>query len=288
MDLVRHGQSVDNLEKILGTVPPGAPLTELGEQQAHEVALLIHADYPNGFDGIYASELVRGQSTAQPLADLLHTDLRVLPGLNEINAGFLEGANLTTITEVAYILPAVLWILGLYFVPVLGSTIDPNGMAFQDRVSDAVQTIYNNSAPENGAMTSVAFAHAGTIAAWTLMNVKNPDLSLVVKDLIDTHQPLPNTGQVVIQGSPEDGWKLLSWNGTAVPAQPDFLTSLFVGFRDVITAPQMALWHLWESLIGGGGPATGDVAPNGSDDALGGVTGVPTDDGAALADLLVS
>lgn len=279
IDFVRHAQSVDNAEDILGTTPPGAPLTELGQQQAGAVAPLIQAAFPNGIDAIYTSELIRTQETAQPLVDLLGISPQALSGLDEVNAGFLEGASLNTFTQIAYVLPQLMWVLGLYFVPMLGSSIDPNGMAFQDRVSDAVQGIYHaTTADPDQPTTSVAFSSAGAIAAWTLMNVKNPDFGLALNDLIESHAPVPNAGQVVIEGSPQDGWTLVSWNGTEVIQDPDLLTSLFVGFRNLITAPQMALWHLWEDLFGGGSMG---------DDVLGGLAG-GLNDGTAAAEVSLS
>jgi hypothetical protein len=42
-----------------------------------------------------------------------------------------------------------------------------------------------------------------------MMNVANPPLDLAQS------QPLPNTGYVVVRGSPQDGWTLLDWNGTS-------------------------------------------------------------------------
>ena len=74
IDFVRHGQSVDNADGILGTAPPGVLLTDLGQQQADHVAPLIRATFPDGIDGIYASDLVRTQETARPLMDLLGTN----------------------------------------------------------------------------------------------------------------------------------------------------------------------------------------------------------------------
>jgi hypothetical protein len=68
-----------------------------------------------------------------------------------------------------------------------------------------------------------------------------------------TH-PLPNGGIVVVQGDPQDGWTMVSWDGTPVP--PATLpTKLFVDTRDLITAPQFAAWDAWESLHTGD-PAT--------------------------------
>ncbi|HEU4363415.1 MAG TPA: phosphoglycerate mutase family protein [Mycobacterium sp.] len=262
IDFVRHGQSVDNAEGILGTVAPGATLTDLGQQQANDVAALIHAAFPNGIAGIYGSELVRTQETAQPLLDLLGMNGQVLSGLNEVNAGWLEGNSLTTLTQIGYVLPTLMWILGLEFVPMLGSIANPNGVAFQDGVNAAVQAIYNTTvADPNQPMTDIAFSSAGTIAAWTLLNVKNPDFALAFKDLIATHEPLPNAGQVVIEGNPTDGWTLVSWNGTDVSPNPDVLTSLFVDFRNLIEAPEIAVWHLWETIIGGDSAAVASAVP---------------------------
>ena len=46
LDLVRHGQSVDNLAGIIDTEPPGTGLTPVtGEQEASTVAQEIQADF---------------------------------------------------------------------------------------------------------------------------------------------------------------------------------------------------------------------------------------------------
>ncbi|WP_067971221.1 histidine phosphatase family protein [Mycolicibacter icosiumassiliensis] len=269
IDLVRHGESVDNVDGILGTVPPGAELTALGQQQAAAVAPLIAAEFPGGIAGIYASEFIRAQHTAQPLADLLDKDITVLPGLNEINAGWFDGQHLNVLTEIAYALPTFMWVMGQYWVPMLGSTVDPNGAAFDDRVTDAIETIYGNTVSDsNNPPTDVAFAHAGMIAIWTLMNVKNPDFGLVINELLDTHSPLANTGQVVIEGNPTDGWTLVSWQGHPVSATPDLLTGLFVDWRDLNTAPQIATWHVLEALQGGDQAAISAALQTGFDQVL--------------------
>jgi broad specificity phosphatase PhoE len=267
LDFVRHGQSTDNVAGILGTTPPGAPLTELGEQQAITVGQALYNDGDNDIAGVYASEFLRTQQTAWPLDQLLQgtgdsmnipdgpTPLldpsQILPGLNEINAGILDGQQ-GELAEIAYIIPPLMWVLGNYFVPEFGSTANPNGAAFEDRVNDAIETIYNNTVNDgDGKLTDAVFSHAGTIAIWTLMNVKNPDFSVVLQELIDAHTPLSNTGQVVLEGNPTDGWTLVSYDGTEVPQTPDLLTGLFVDYRDLITAPQMALYHISEAIQGG-------------------------------------
>ncbi len=252
LDLVRHGESVDNAEGYLGTLAPGAELTELGRQQAADVAPAIHEAFPDGIAGLFASEMIRAQHTAQPLADLLGMEVTHLAGLNEIHAGWFDGRELDTLTQIAYALPTLMWVMGQYWVPMMGSTIDPNGVAFNDRVTDAIETVYNHTvSDQDHPLSSAVFAHAGTIAIWTLMNVKNPDFGLVIKELLDTHTPLANTGQVVIEGNPTDGWTLVSWEGHEVSATPDLLTGLFVDWRDLTTAPQIAAWHILEAFQGG-------------------------------------
>lgn len=252
IDLVRHGESVDNAEDVLGTTPPGAALTALGQQQAADVAPLINTAFPDGIAGLYASEFLRAQDTAQPLADLLNMDVTILAGLNEIDAGWLEGQDLDLLTQVGYIIAPLMWIMGQYWVPQLGSTIDANGVMFNDRVSDAIEAMYSNtvSDPDNP-MNAAGFAHAGTIAIWTLMNVKNPDFGLVLNEALKTLSPLDNAAQVVIEGNPTDGWTLVSWDGHEVSATPDLLTGLFVDWRDLNTAPQIAAWHILEAFQGG-------------------------------------
>jgi hypothetical protein len=136
----------------------------------------------------------------------------------------------------------------------LGST-DVNGIVFDQRLNDAIQTIYNGTPTGD---TDAVFSHEGTIAIWTLMNVNNPDYALALKELSTTGELLPYTGQVVVDGSPGD-WTLVSWDGNPVPQNPGLLTELFVDFRNLIEAPQLAGYDISEALITGNA-ATVDAA----------------------------
>ncbi|MDD7813775.1 phosphoglycerate mutase family protein [Mycobacterium sp. CSUR Q5927] len=250
LDLVRHGESTDDATGILGTLPPGSHLTDLGETQAADVAAAIQNEYPDGIAGIYDSQLVRTQETAAPLAQALGMDVQTLPGLNEIPAGILEGQPRDLLTEIGYFAPMAAWVLGNLFVAEPGTNF--NGVVFDEQVDQAVQTIYNDTiADPNGPMTDVAYSSGGPIAIWALMNVKNPPIFLLLQQLLQTLGPPPNAGQAILQGSPTDGWTMVSWDGTPVPATPDLITGLFVDYRDLVTAPQIALWNIWEAIQGG-------------------------------------
>jgi broad specificity phosphatase PhoE len=234
---VRHAQSEANAAGIIDTTVPGPGLTTLGEEQAQAIAEALQ---DNDYDGIFVSDMVRTQLTAAPLAADLGITPVVLPGLQEINAGIFEGKG-GLLAGIGYALPPSLWILGARIVPVLGGE---NGNQFEARVNDAVAQIY-----ATGDTNPIAFSHGGTIMAWTLMNVDNPDLLLAI-----TH-PLGNTDVVVVTGNPEDGWTLQSWDGIAVDPDPGLLTRLFVAVRSLVVAPQTALYDFCQGLKGADTPA---------------------------------
>lgn len=86
--LVRHGQSVANLERIFAG-HTDIPLTELGLLQAERTAAYLDA-YP--IDFIYSSDLLRAMQTAGATA--ARRGMEVIPhtGLREVYAGDWEGA----------------------------------------------------------------------------------------------------------------------------------------------------------------------------------------------------
>ena len=195
LTFIRHAESQSNADHIINTEVPGPSLTGEGQAQAEQLA---HQLSRNKFDAIYASDMVRTQETAQPLAQALGKRVEILPGLREIDAGWYNNAP----TEEAgrtYLLAPKLWLNSDRKDAVPGSI---NGNQFNAQFSGAVQKIY-----DSGHAKPVAFSHAESIMYWTLMNVKNP------KDSLATSHPLPNLGRVVISGSPTMGWTLVDWDG---------------------------------------------------------------------------
>jgi len=260
LDLVRHGESTANAAGIIDTAPPGADLDTTGVTEANTAANAIFAEYGKDIANVVASDEVRTVETAAPLAGLLGigTPVESLSGLDEIPAGAFEGAQTNSLEGILYLLGPLTWALGLPLVPDLG---DPsvNGVTFDEAFSGAVQTIYDGTASVTGTPTDVAFSSEGAIALWTLMNVKNPDFSVLLDEVEKTGGLLANTGQVVVQGDPTDGWTLVSYDGTAVPADPGLGTELFVDFRNLVEAPQLAGYDIYEALLTGNS-ATIDAA----------------------------
>ena len=263
LDFVRHGQSIDNAAGIIDTEPPGTALTATGEDEANTVANSIISDYGSNIAGVYDSQELRTQETAAPLltdlSSLTNSTVTAteLAGLNEISAGAFQGDPTNSLEGILYFLGPVSWVLGDVLVPELG---DPslNGVVFDQDFSGAVQTIYDNTVSGAGSLNDVAFSSEGAIAVWTLINVNNPDFSALLTTYEDTGQFLPNTGQVVVDGSPGD-WTLVSYDGISVPQDPGLGTELFVDFRNLIEAPQFAGYDIYEALLSGNS-ATIDAA----------------------------
>lgn len=195
LTLVRHAESEANAAGIVDTSVPGPGLTEKGRAQVQEITKQLSH---NHHDGVYASSMVRSQLTAAPLAREVGRQVQILPGLREISAGWFSGKP-GAIADPPYSLAPRAWIRGDRTAAIPGSI---DGNQFNDEFGGAVQQIY-----DSGDKNPVAFAHAGSIMTWTLMNVKNP------RDELAIDHPLPNIGKVVITGSPTSGWKLVEWDG---------------------------------------------------------------------------
>jgi hypothetical protein len=259
IDFVRHGQSFGNAANLIDTAVPGPHLTQLGLDQANAIAGVLQTQ--GHFAGIFESQLIRAQETAAPLAGMVGMAPQITPGLNEINAGIFEGMPQIP-AGVAYLMGPLAWTLGFPLVPNLGLGTQFNGVVFDQDFTNALQTMYANAlayptvVAANGKVTEVAFSSAFAIEIGTLMNVNNPDPLLIL-----THS-LPNTGVVQIQGNPQDGWTMTSWDGIPVP--PATLpTKLFVDARDLVMAPQFAAFNVGSSLLTGDPTAIVDAVRGG-------------------------
>jgi len=199
LTLVRHAQSAANASGLIDTSTPGPELTPKGWCQATLAATQLA---PNHYDGIYASSMIRTQETATPTAQALDEPITVLPGLREIEAGQYDGTPEANIPQTYFAAPRR-WLQGDRNARIPGSV---DGNEFDARFDEAVQRIY-----DSGEQNPVAFSHSAAIMLWVLMNVRNPDPSLL------STKPLPNVGRVVLTGNPSDGWILTEWDADSPP-----------------------------------------------------------------------
>lgn len=195
LTFIRHAESDANAAEVASTVVPGPPLSTVGQEQAESLANRLAG---NNYDGVFASELVRTQQTAAPTAKALGEQVTVLPGLNEISAGWFENIPMAD-TSGTFLLGPEGWLKGDRRYGIPGSV---NGNQFNGAFTAAVQKIY-----DSGDDKPVAFSSGLAIMMWTLLNARNGN-----RALLNDH-PLPNTGRVVLTGNPLTGWTLQDWNG---------------------------------------------------------------------------
>ncbi|MBP2455380.1 broad specificity phosphatase PhoE [Mycolicibacterium lutetiense] len=195
LTFVRHAQSAGNASGLIDSSTPGPSLTDLGRTQAVASAQRLS---PHHYDGIFASTMVRTQQTAQPMAETLHEPVTVLPGLHEVEAGVYEGQPEASAVQTYFAAPEQ-WLRGDRSARIPGSI---DGNEFDARFDQAVQQIY-----DSGDDNPVAYSHGAAIMLWVQMNVDNPNPQLLMQ------HPLDNTGYVVVEGNPTDGWTLTDWDG---------------------------------------------------------------------------
>ena len=198
--LVRHGQSPSNVRHLLDTAVPGPGLTALGATQAAALpAALAGVDV----DAIYASNLVRAQQTAGPLARALGLPVRVRAGLREIAAGDLEMRADAASAE-RYLSTVFGWPSGDRDVRMPGGE---NGTEVLDRFDRVVAEI-----AASGSRTAVLVSHGAMIRVWAGARAHN-----LHPQFTATHA-LENTAMVVLEGDPPSGWQLTRWAGAVIGA----------------------------------------------------------------------
>ena len=185
IDVVRHGQMISPFEDELTGSPayPGAPLSDLGQQQAQDVGTQLFNELGSKVAGIFEGQGLREMETAAPFAELenMSNNVQILPGLDEIDSGIYAFDPIDSTGGQLAFLTAGAWSLGspfgLALLPAPGSS-DTNGVVFDARFTDAIDTMYNAAMADpvvsaDGQITDVAFNSEASIFVWTLMNVKN-------------------------------------------------------------------------------------------------------------------
>ncbi|MFE4669763.1 histidine phosphatase family protein [Streptomyces sp. NPDC056716] len=196
--LIRHGQTGANVDMLLDTAFPGAGLTDLGRRQA---AALPGALAAEDIGAVYASTLTRTQDTAAPLAAARGLDVRVRDGIRELAAGDLELLPGWSPDGERYMRTVVAWMNGDTALRMPGGESGDEALARYDAVVA--------EAAASGAGTVAMVSHGAAIRLWTVVRSTGVDAAFAAA------HGLQNTGIVLLEGTPQDGFKALSWEGAA-------------------------------------------------------------------------
>ncbi|MGW7541442.1 histidine phosphatase family protein [Streptomyces sp. NPDC054770] len=197
--LIRHGQTPTNVDFLLDTAVPGPGLTALGEQQA---AALPGALADEDIEALYVSTLTRTRLTAAPLAAARGLDPVVRDGIREVSAGDLELLPGHSERGQEYMRTVFAWAAG-------DTALRMPGGESGDEVLGRYDAVIAEAAA-SGAGTVAMISHGAAIRLWTSARADNVDVPYAAS------RPLENTGVVILEGSPADGWKALSWEGAVV------------------------------------------------------------------------
>ncbi|MBB3662532.1 putative phosphoglycerate mutase [Prauserella sediminis] len=199
--LVRHAQSEANVRKILDTALPGPPLTELGRQQARDLAERLGGE---PIAAVYASYATRARQTAGPLADARSMEVTLLPGVQEVSVGDLEGRGDQEALEL-YGKIVGQWLDGRLDVPLPGGE---TGHDVRKRYVEAIDGLRDRHYGSGEAV--VVVSHGGAIrfgAEWLAGNVTSE---------IADNGLLPNTALVRLDADANGGWHCSEWAGISV------------------------------------------------------------------------
>lgn len=190
--LIRHAQTIDNVNGDLGTRVPGPGLTELGHRQA---AAIPEALASEPIEAIYVSTMVRTRLTAEPLARSRGLDLREIDGIQEISAGDLEARNDEESVH-TYMRTIFSW-WDDFDARIPGGE---DGNEFYGRFAGAIGRIAGR---HDG--TVAVFSHGAAIRTWASWTSGNIDA-----EFSRSHR-LENTAVIVLEGSPAEGWVTSYW-----------------------------------------------------------------------------
>lgn len=191
--LIRHGQTNSNVQHLLDTAYPGAPLNSTGQAQARALAERLGGE---PIEAVYASNLTRAQETAAPLAAARGVKVQVLPGLREIAAGVEEMSP----TWDTYVEMLHSWRPDNLDVGLEGGE---TGREFLTRFTQALEQI-----AATGHQVAAAVSHGAALRVFGLSILPDADPAATAA--------LPNTEWLQVEGSPSQGWRIVSWCGNLI------------------------------------------------------------------------
>lgn len=191
--LIRHGETQSNVDRLLDTAHPGAPLTERGRQQAVDLAEAIAHEE---IDALYVSTLTRAQETAAPLATKRGLAATVIEGIHEISAGIEEMSP----NWEAYVTMLESWAPDNLDAKLEGGE---SAREFLQRFDDAISQI-----EQEGHDTVAVVSHGAALRVWAIS--RDPQFAR------EHAMALANTEWIVLDGSSGTGWRIQRWGNHSV------------------------------------------------------------------------
>lgn len=197
--LVRHGETQSNVDKMLDSAPPGAPLNETGRRQARDLAAALGAE---PIVAVHASIALRAQQTAAPLTEKLGLPMGVHAGAREVFVGELEmRGDEQALRGFGDTMRA--WANGNL------DTAAPGGESGTSAIRRMSETVREICAPHTDGVV-VLCSHGAVIRLVSCVLADN--LRLDVHGLA----LMPNTCRVTLQPHPT-GWHCTEWPGDTPP-----------------------------------------------------------------------
>jgi broad specificity phosphatase PhoE len=164
--VVRHGETMANVERRFDATPPGAPLTELGLRQAERVAAwLIGRGARSSI--VYVSPFLRTQQTARPFAEATDARIALCDALCEVRVGAWDGRSSLTMTEDPHYLR---WLDEPEIAPPGGETLE----AVFQRVSGLIGELLA-SHPQGEPLVLFTHQHSLRAILWHLGMLRGED-----------------------------------------------------------------------------------------------------------------
>ncbi len=203
--LVRHAESAANAAGMLSTVVPGPQLTPLGREQAEALATTL-AGTPVA--AAYASTMLRAQCTAYPLARSLQSSVRIVEGIQEVEAGDDEGAA-TASAMLGYRSAIDRWVAGDLLARIPGGR---TGAEVLERYDAAIAAIRARHAAD---ATVVVVSHSVAMRVWVGSRASN------LTTVSAASAPLANCGSIDLRLDERGGSTVERWQNAYPPFDAD-------------------------------------------------------------------
>ncbi|MDR2895718.1 MAG: histidine phosphatase family protein [Propionibacteriaceae bacterium] len=189
---IRHGQTDSNVNHLLDTAYPGAPLNARGLAQAQALVQRL-GDQP--IELVASSDITRAMQTAEPLAESKGLAVKSMPQFREIYAGAWEMSPLQmTPPWGGYVEVIESWIND----PSLAMPGGDSGVGFFERYDAGLTALAGHDCV-------AVVSHGAAMRTWLAVRCH-------LQMTADPIWMLHNTDQVVVEGEPGD-WRCLEWAG---------------------------------------------------------------------------